>query len=335
MTAPAYCLITPCRDEARFGRRTLEAVTAQSLPPALWIIVDDGSRDATPALLAEYAARFPYIRVLRRADRGDRKLGGGVIDAFYEGYRTIDPDRFAYVCKLDLDLDLPPRYFEILVQRMAAEPRIGTCSGKPYFPARDPDARPAFPLADTAGFVSEKMADENSVGMIKFYRTACFRQIGGFVREVMWDGIDGHRCRQMGWIPVSWDDPELRFVHLRPMGTSHRSWWRGRVRHGFGQYFMGTTPAYMMASALYRMTRPPILVGGLGMLWGYFSSLVRRAPRYDAPGFRPFLRSYQWACLLRGRARATADLNARQARAWSPDPDRPAEEGVSGPTTVA
>ena len=38
---------------------------------------------------------------------------------------------------------------------------------------------------------------------------------------------------------------ELRFEHLRPMGTSDRSWWRGRVRHGSGQYFMGTTPAYM------------------------------------------------------------------------------------------
>jgi biofilm PGA synthesis N-glycosyltransferase PgaC len=326
MTAPRYCLITPCRDEARFGRRTLEAVTAQSVAPALWIIVDDGSTDATPSLLAEYAARFPYIRVLRRSDRGDRKLGGGVIDAFYEGYATIDPRDCPYVCKLDLDLDIPPRYFEILMQRMEAEPRIGTCSGKPYFPARDPDLRPAFPLVDRSGFVSEKMADENSVGMIKFYRTACFRQIGGFVRELMWDGIDGHRCRQLGWIPVSWDDPELRFIHLRPMGTSHRSWWTGRVRHGFGQYFMGTTPAYFLAAALYRMTRPPLVVGGLGMLWGYFRSMVRRAPRYGAPGFRAFLRRYQWDCLLRGRARATKSLNARQKGAWQPN----AEPGGPG-----
>jgi glycosyltransferase involved in cell wall biosynthesis len=321
MTDRRYCLITPCRDEARFGRRTLDAVTSQSVPPARWVIVDDGSRDETPALLAEYARRFPYIQVLRRADRGDRKLGGGVIDAFYDGYAAIDPGEYPYVCKLDLDLDLPPRYFEILMQRMEAEPRIGTCSGKPYFPASDPDARPAFPLTDTAGFVSEKMADENSVGMIKFYRTSCFRQVGGFVRELMWDGIDGHRCRQLGWIPVSWDDPELRFVHLRPMGTSHRNWWTGRVRHGFGQYFMGTTPAYLVAAALYRMTRPPRIVGGVAILWGYFRSLLRRDPRYEAPGFRRFLRRYQWDCLLRGRARATRALNERQAKVWNPGPE--------------
>jgi len=101
--------------------------------------------------------------------------------------------------------------------------------------------------------------------MTKFYRAACFRQIGGFVRELMWDGIDGHRCRQLGWIAVSWDDPELRFVHLRPMGTSHKNWWTGACVTEFGQYFMGTTPAYMLASAAYRMMRPPLLVGGMAM----------------------------------------------------------------------
>src|SRR5882724_6604393 len=65
-----YVLITPCRDEAKYARRTLDSVAAQSLPPALWVIVDDGSRDGTPAILEEYAERFPYIKVVRRSDRG-------------------------------------------------------------------------------------------------------------------------------------------------------------------------------------------------------------------------------------------------------------------------
>ena len=28
-----------------------------------------------------------------------------------------------------------------------------------------------------------------SLGMTKFYRTSCFKAIGGFVREVVWDGL--------------------------------------------------------------------------------------------------------------------------------------------------
>jgi glycosyltransferase involved in cell wall biosynthesis len=285
-------------------------VVNQTVPPALWLIVDDGSRDATPAILAEYAARCPFIKILRREDRGFRKLGGGVIDAFYAGLEQIDLHQFDYVCKLDLDLDLPPAYFQTLMQRMESEPRLGTCSGKPYF-------------HNAAGeLISEKCGDENSVGMVKFYRVDCFQQIGGFVRELMWDGIDCHLCRMKGWIAVSWDDPAIRFIHLRPMGTSDRSWWRGRVRHGVGQWFMGTGPTYMLASALYRSTRPPILLGGLAMLWGYLKSALTGKPRYGDATFRRFLRSYQWACLLRGKSKATERLNARQAAIWKPGSKR-------------
>ncbi len=318
MSSRRYCLITPCRDEARYARRTLEAVGRQSEPPTLWVIVDDGSTDETPRILTEYAGKYPYLRIITRADRGDRKLGGGVVDAFYDGYATIDPDAFDYVCKLDLDLDFPVEYFATLMDRMEANPRIGTCSGQPYFfpPGASTDVA-AFPLRDASGLVSEALGGENSVGMIKFYRTTCFRQIGGFVRALMWDGIDGHRCRQLGWIAIAWDDPELRFVHLRPMGTSHKNWWTGRTRHGIGQYFMGTTPVWMVASALYRMTRPPRLIGGLAMLYGFFTSMVTGAPQYGDDEFRRFLRRYQWACLLKGKVVATTELNVRQASQWT------------------
>jgi glycosyltransferase involved in cell wall biosynthesis len=292
-------------------------VLAQTVRPTLWVIVDDGSSDDTPSILAEYAGKYPFVKIVRRADRGERKLGGGVIEAFYTGYETINPDDFDYVCKFDLDLDLPPRYFETIIERMEEDPRIGTCSGKPYFHKGEPAARTAYPIETRNGFVSEKCGDENSVGMIKFYRTACFKQIGGFVRMLMWDGIDCHRCRMTGWVAASWDDRDLRFEHLRPMGTSHKNWWTGRVRHGIGQWYMGTGLIYMLASSLYRMTRPPLVVGGLAMLWGYVRSWWKGEPRYDDPEFRRFLRQYQRDCLLRGKTRATAAVNRNQAMKWA------------------
>ena len=307
-SAPAgrrYCLITPCRDEAKYARRTLDSIANQTTPPALWVIVDDASKDQTPQILAEYAAKLPYVRIVRREDRGYRKLGGGVIDAFYDGFKTINPDEYDYVCKFDLDLELPPRYFEALMERMEKDPRIGTASGKPWFRGKGGEE------------IDEKCGDENSVGMIKFYRVECFRQIGGFVRELMWDGIDGHRCRMRGWVAASWADPELRFEHLRPMGTSDKSWWRGRVRHGVGQWFMGTTPAYLMASATLRMLHPPLVIGGIAMMWGYFKSMASGKPQYDDPDFRRFLRRYQWRSLLQGKERATRCLHDRGVQYWS------------------
>lgn len=280
-------------------RRTLDSVVAQSATPTLWVIVDDGSTDETPAILAEYAERHDWIRIVQKPDRGHRAVGPGVIEAFYAGLDTVS-DRHPYLCKLDLDLELPPRYFEHLLERMEQDPRIGTCSGKPYIRRGDT-------------LVSERRGDEMSVGMTKFYRRDCFDAIGGFVREVMWDAIDCHKVRQLGWKAVSWDDPELRFEHLRPMGSSQTSIYTGRRRHGFGQYFMGSDPLYFMATAVFRAMEPPYVLGGLSMLQGYFGAWLRRERQLDDAELRAFIQAYQRRSLRVGRARAVSEIEAERA----------------------
>jgi len=300
-----YLLISPCRDEAEYLRRTLDSVAAQSVQPSAWVIVDDGSTDGTTAILEEYARRLPFLRVVRRMDRGHRKVGPGVIDAFYAGLETVHLEDFDYLCKLDMDLDLPVRYFELLMQRMERDPRVGTTSGKPWF---------VHPRS--GALVPEICGDEMSVGMTKFYRVACFGEIGGFVRQVMWDGIDCHRARMLGWIAESIDHESLRFIHLRPQGASDKGIWTGRVRIGFGQYFMGTSPLYHLAVVVYRLPAYPMLVGSMGMLWGYLKSWLMGLPRYDDLEFRRFLRSYQHCCLRMGKRAATARIDAEQAGLW-------------------
>ncbi len=298
--APAarYVLVSPCRNEAAYMRRTLESVLAQSAPPALWVIVDDGSTDETPRILEDYAARHPCLRIVRREDRGARAVGPGVIEAFYAGLDTVDLSGFDYLCKLDLDLELPVGYFEGLLARMAEEPRLGTCSGMPSFTG--PGGRR----------ISEKCGPEMSVGMTKFYRKECFEQIGGFVRAVMWDAIDCHRARQLGWVARAFPDPDLAFEHLRPMGSSEKGVLTGRRRHGAGQYFMGSDPLYFTATAIYRMAHPPYLLGGLSMMQGYASAWLHGAPQLEDPDLRAFIRRYQRRALQVGKARAIAEIEA-------------------------
>lgn len=309
-----YLIVAPCRNEAMFVRRTLDSVVAQTERPSLMVIVDDGSTDATPEILKEYAAIHAWITVIRREDRGKRSVGPGVIEAFYAGLETVDLDGFDYLCKLDLDLELPLGYFEGLINAMEQNPRLGSFSGKAYFPGpSNPDGRIDGEL------INEGIGDEVSVGASKFYRTTCFRQIGGFVRQVMWDGIDCHTARLLGWQVGSTDAPELRFVHLRPMGSSTGSIWDGRKRHGRGQYMMGTGMTFMLASAARRLLSYPVFTGSLAIVVGYVEALISGQPRHGDPSFRKLLNRYQWESLVMGKARAARRVEKRRASVWKPE----------------
>ena len=70
MSKGKYVIISPCRNEAEYMRRTLNSVINQSVRPSLWVIVDDGSTDATPEILAEYASINDFISIVSRTDRG-------------------------------------------------------------------------------------------------------------------------------------------------------------------------------------------------------------------------------------------------------------------------
>ncbi|MEM9766026.1 MAG: glycosyl transferase family 2, partial [Pseudomonadota bacterium] len=219
------------------------------------------------------------------------------------GHDAIDAP-YPYLCKLDLDLELPLQYFETLITRMEAEPRLGTCSGKPYM--RLPSGR----------LVSEKCGDEMSVGMTKFYRRECFDEIGGFVRGVMWDAIDCHKARQLGWMARSWDEEAIRFEHLRPMGSSQQNIHVGRRRHGAGQWFMGSDPLYYFATCAFRMTHPPYVTGGLSMARGFVAAWMRGEPQLEDADLRAFIRHYQRHALLVGKRRAVEAIDAAGAERW-------------------
>jgi poly-beta-1,6-N-acetyl-D-glucosamine synthase len=310
-----YVLISPCRDEATYMRSTLDSVTTQTVPPTLWVIVDDGSTDNSAAIVDEYARRCDFIRLVRRENRGHRSVGPGVVEAFYAGLESIRLEDYAFVGKLDLDLDLPRTYFETLLHRFEADPWLGAFSGKVYLRLEDGRLEP------------ERMGDENAIGAAKFYRVRCFKDIGGFVWMLGWDIVDGHLCRRNDWITGSSDDPSLRIVHLRRMGTSQTSLWSGRMRWGSSKWAMGSAWYFVLAVSLYRIFQKPYVLGGVGILSGYARSMLRREPRYGDREFRRFLHRYETRSLLTGKRRALASCNRaiRERRASQGDPG---ENGV-------
>lgn len=293
-----YVLITPCRNEESHVEATIRTIVGQSVPPTRWIIVDDGSTDRTPQILADAAAEHAFIKVVTRTNRGARSVGPGVIAAFYAGLERLDVEEFDYIGKVDADLEFPAEYFERVMREMEADPKLGNMSGKVYL------------RLDDGRLVPERMGDENAIGAAKFYRKACFEQVGGFVQHVGWDGIDGHMCRLMGWIARSEDREDLRIIHRRLMGSSQNSVWEGRKRWGRLKYYMGSAPWYMSAIFAYRLAERPYVVGSVAILLGYLEELARQGPRYEYPGFRDALRRFEWLSLTRGKRAAIEVVNA-------------------------
>mgnify|MGYP003629717295 FL=1 len=298
----SYLVVTPCRDEEEFIEKAIESLAAQSVPPACWVIVDDGSTDRTPELLEEAAAKHDFIRVVRREDRGGRKVGAGVIEAFYAGYESVDVSQFTYICKMDADLELPHRYFERLMEEMEADDRLGGVSGKMF-------------LRDDAGQLHhERRGDDHAAGPTKFYRRTSFEDIGGFVRMVGWDGIDGHMCRLKGWVAKSIMDDELKVVHLRQMGSSDQGVMHGRVRGGKGKWRLGSSPWYMLATAIYRGFDKPYIIGACAMVYGYFHAMITGVERYSDPAYLKHLRKYEWSALTKGKNKTTDTYHDRIRR---------------------
>lgn len=282
-SSPQIVIISPARDEERTLERTLKSMLAQTLRPALWVIVDDGSTDRTAAIVQQYANSHDWIRLVTRGDRGFRKVGGGVIEAFDEGLASVTIP-YDFLAKMDVDLEFSPDYLQQLMVKFLEDPKLAAASGKVFRPEGE-------------GFVEEFMIDEMVAGQFKLYRRESFEIIGGFVREVMWDGIDFHRCRMEGFHTRSFPEEGLRLIHLRLMGSSDKSVYTGRLRWGRGQWFMGSAFPYVLASGLRRAAEKPYIVGGALIVAGYLKSALKGERRYEFPGFREDLRSWQYGRL--------------------------------------
>ncbi|MFM8258220.1 MAG: glycosyltransferase [Vulcanococcus sp.] len=107
---PAVDLVVAARDEEAVIGRLVERLAGVRYPEGLlrfWV-VDDGSDDRTPEVLAGYQTRYPQLQVLRRP----RDAGGGKSGAL----NTLLPQlQGRWLMVLDADADLQPDVLERLI----------------------------------------------------------------------------------------------------------------------------------------------------------------------------------------------------------------------------
>jgi len=277
-----YVIITPVKNEEVYIRYTLDSVVAQTIKPAQWIIVDDGSTDDTSKIIQEFVERYPWIKQITLPVEGSRELGARVVRVFYEGFKLLEGD-YNFIVKLDSDLSFDPNYFERLLRKFVEDSRLGIAGGGFYIPVGNQ-------------WRLENVPVDHVRGATKVYRKTCFDEIGGLPLVNGWDSIDEWRAQIKGWKTRSYN--ELIVHHLRPTGASFGKW-GGSVKAGDYAFFMGYPWPVILARSLYRaFSDRPILVRGTGIFWGYLRSWLARKPRFDDAEVIAYIRRKQMRRIL-------------------------------------
>jgi len=272
-----YVVITPVRDEERFLEDTIHSMCGQTVQPAEWIIVDDGSSDQTGAIADRYAAQFPWLRVIHRPNRGFRKSGGGVVEAFYDGYRALQCSDWDFIVKLDGDLSFESDYFEKCFQYFQKNAQLGIGGGvidHNIGGTMTPENNPRFHVR----------------GATKIYKRDCWEAIGGLWPAAGWDTIDEVKANMLGWTTHAF--PSLHLTHHRFTGTEE-GLLRDRIKHGVACYVSGYHPLFVAASCVSRLTQKPRVRGSLGILYGFVKAHFTRPPRVSDRAYLAYIRGQQ------------------------------------------
>jgi glycosyltransferase involved in cell wall biosynthesis len=272
-----YVMISPVRDEEEHIQATIESVSSQTVCPEEWVIVDDGSSDRTGAIIDHYAAQLPWIRTIHRPDRGFRKAGGGVVDAFNEAYHSLRCNDWDFIVKLDGDLSFSTDYFQKCFEKFREQPDLGIGGGEVYYDLGSEQKLEACPKFHVRGAT-------------KIYRKACWEAIGGLLPVAGWDTIDEVKANMLGWKTSSFED--LRLIHHRLTGAAD-GLLRDRVKYGSVCYTCRYHPLFFLARCIYRVGRKPYVIGSLAMLYGFLKAHFTNSPHLNDKRLIRYLRAQQ------------------------------------------
>jgi hypothetical protein len=168
--------------------------------------------------------------------------------------------------------------------RRDREHRRGHCVRFSFFGfcaaiANDQTGVPAFPRGGCDSS-RDSFEGENYVsGQCQLFRRACLEDVGGYVPNeaggVDWIAVT--TARMKGWKTRSFR--EKRFFHHRPLGTAERGRLSALYSYGQKDYYLGGSVIWEVFRVVYRMTKPPLLLGGLALGGGFVGAAALRMER--------------------------------------------------------
>lgn len=264
--APTVSVLLPVRNGAVHLGEALASLAAQTLTDFEVVVVDDGSTDATPDLLAAWAGRDPRVRVIRQE-------GAGIVAALERARREA---RGPYLARMDADDVAEPRRLEAQLSLMEAEPGLSGCGCLVrYFPrSRVRAGARRYEAWINAAVTPEEI--ERSIFVecplahpTFFLRTNAVEMVGGYrafngpedydLVLRMWAG--GHRFGKVPEVLMRWREGPDRLSRTDPR-YAPEAFLATKIRH--------------LKATLLRDGRP-VVIWGAGPVGKGWSNALRRA----------------------------------------------------------
>ena len=281
-TSLSYVLITPARNEAAFIEGTIKSVVAQTILPAKWVIVSDGSTDGTDEIVRKYIPDNTWIELIRMPESRDRTFAAKVacVNAGYERVKKLPYD---IIGMLDADITFEPDYFEYLLTQFKDNPKLGV-AGTPF-------------VEDGDHYDYRFSNIEHVSGACQLFRKECYKDIGGYV-PIRGGGIDTvavRTARMKCWQTRTFT--EKTCYHHRKMGTGSSSMAGGLFKLGREDYYLGGHPLWQAVRTVYQLTRKPYIVGGLMLFAGFAWAAIKGIEKPISQELIDFHRKEQMARL--------------------------------------
>lgn len=258
---PKYVLITPAKNEAAFIGNTIESVINQTVRPAEWVIVSDGSTDLTDEFVRSASALHPWIRLLPLPPRAKRSFAA-VVHATEAGIRHLGVKDYEYIGLLDADIRFQPDYFERVLDNFKSSPRLGLAGGV---------------VIDVGLPRSQLPKNRQDVpGAVQFFRRECFEGLNGLlaIPEGGWDSLTCARARMSGFETRLITD--LIVDHLKPRNISEGGLLRRTWQLGVRDYAAGYHPLFELFKCAGRAFDHPPIIGSIAWWIGYCCAYIQR-----------------------------------------------------------
>ena len=273
-----YVLITPTRDEEKTIGKTIASVVSQTILPAEWLIVSDGSTDRTDSLVKEAQIDHSWIRLIQLPSRPERCFGA-VAKATIIAVEALTVTDHSYIGLLDSDIKFNSGYFESVMREFEANPRLGLAGGW----VLDEDENPHI-LPDNLRDVP---------GAVQFFRRNCFESLSGIhiIPEGGWDMLTCAEARMNGFETALLTG--LKVDHLKPRNIAYGGVLSRRWQSGVRDYVLGYHPLFEIVKCLGRLREHPVLISAVCWWMGYMSAAIFRKERRIPSDLLTYIRSEQ------------------------------------------